>query len=289
MSAHQPTQMYLPWNTYVNTYLLHFLFQLETLLIEGRADIYPLRYFSFQGLPAVHRYALPIQLDIWGIINAVYIVLSIDSCFSLDVSFPEHIKTHEQKSLISVQLRQSIFNFAAAWGSSFRAIHHVFEKSTRGRGLQMWEVGFWLHWQLWGTEVSQSRKWLDLPCGRLAHPDNNPHSFEHPGSPQAPTEGGGAAQKRQGRLDLPVQASKTWNLDGAVTPTGQNRTKDDSKTFKGIVSVKSFKIKMPVAPLLLRLFRTTCQLTATLYVTLESHVLPITVLHNRKLIQQVIC
>lgn len=53
----------------------------------------------------------------------------------------------------------------------------------------MWEVGFWLHWQLWGTEVSQSRKWLDLPCGRLAHPDNSPHSFEHPGSPPAPTEG----------------------------------------------------------------------------------------------------
>lgn len=54
--------------------------------------------------------------------------------------------------------------------------------------LQMWKVGFWLHWQLWGTKVSQSRKWLDLPCGRLAHPDKKPHSSEHPGSPQAPTE-----------------------------------------------------------------------------------------------------
>lgn len=62
-------------------------------------------------------------------------------------------------------------------------------KKHKKGGLQMWELGFWLHWQLWGTEVSQSRKWLDLPCGRLAHPDNNPHSSECPGTPQAPTEG----------------------------------------------------------------------------------------------------
>lgn len=64
----------------------------------------------------------------------------------------------------------------------------------------MWEVDlFWLHWQLWGTEVSQSRKWLDLPCVSLAHPDNNPHNSEHPGSLPAPTEGRGKSARAGGK------------------------------------------------------------------------------------------
>lgn len=31
-------------------------------------------------------------------------------------------------------------------------------------------MGFWLHHQLWGTEVCQGRKWLDLPVGRQQPP-----------------------------------------------------------------------------------------------------------------------
>lgn len=118
----------------------------------------------------------------------------------------------------------------------------------------MWEVGFWLHWQLWGTEVFQSRKWLDLPCGTLAHPDNSPHCFEHPGSPQAPTEGSGATSERRGRENLLVQAARTGFGWRCVTSTEQNRAKVSTKTFRGIVSLK---IKMRAAPLLLHLFNTT--------------------------------
>lgn len=131
---------------------------------------------------------------------------------ALTLMFPffnqiELIKLPEQKSLTLTQLWCSIFIFAVTWGSSFRTIHQIFEISTR-RGLQMWEVGFWLHWQLWGKEVSQSRKWLDLPCVRLAHPDNNPHSSEHPGSPQAPTEDCRSTAESQGWKNLLIQVAK---------------------------------------------------------------------------------
>lgn len=158
--------------------------------------------------------------------------LSIDSFFNLDVS--------------------------CLWtGGSMREFlqsnpSHLWKK--RGGGLQMWEVGFWLHWQLWGTEVFQSRKWLDLPCGTLAHPDNSPHCFEHPGSPQAPTEGSGATSERRGRENLLVQAARTGFGWRWVTSTEQNRAKVSTKTFTGIVSLK---IKMRAAPLLLHLFNTT--------------------------------
>lgn len=39
-----------------------------------------------------------------------------------------------------------------------------------GGAVHMWEVGFWLHRQLWGTKVCQGRKWLDLPIGRQQPP-----------------------------------------------------------------------------------------------------------------------
>lgn len=116
---------------------------------------------------------------------------------------------------------------------------HLWKKHKGWGGLQMWEVGFWLHWQLWGTEVSQSRKWLDLPCGRLAHPDNNPHSFEHPGSPQAPTEGGGGAKAvRQRRLNLLLQAAKNRNrnLEGPLSPL-HNKTEAVTRLLKGYIDI----------------------------------------------------
>lgn len=158
-------------------------------------------------------------------------------------------------------------------------------KKAGGGGVQMWEVGFWLHWQLWGTEVFQSRKWLDLPCGTLAHPDNSPHCFEHPGSPQAPTEGSGATSERQGRENLLVQAARTGFGWCCATSTEQNRAKDSTKTLKGIVSLK---IKMRAAPLLFHLFNTTRQ---HLFMSLYGYVLyhTVTELPNRKLIKQVVC
>ena len=122
--------------------------------------------------------------------------------------------------MILVRLWSSIFHFVAAWGSSFRAIHQIFEKGG-GWGLQMWEVGFWLPWQLWGTEASQSRKWLDLPCGRLDHPDNNPHSFEHPGSSTSAHRGLRSHSRAERLL---VQVAKRWNLESDFTPTQENRT-----------------------------------------------------------------
>lgn len=38
------------------------------------------------------------------------------------------------------------------------------KKRQRGRGVQMWEVGFWLHWQLWGTRglSEQEMTWPSL-------------------------------------------------------------------------------------------------------------------------------
>lgn len=112
------------------------------------------------------------------------------------------------------------------------------KKSTKkGEGEGCTDVGGGLLTALTAVrdEVSQSRKWLDLPCGRLAHPDNNPHSFEHPGSPQAPTEGDGATAEWQKRENLLVQVAKTWNLDGAVTPL-QNKTQVRARLwpFKGL-------------------------------------------------------
>lgn len=49
MSAHQPTQMRLPSNTYVNTYLLHFPVHPEALLNEWWADIYLPRHSHCRG------------------------------------------------------------------------------------------------------------------------------------------------------------------------------------------------------------------------------------------------
>lgn len=205
---------------------------------------------SFEWLSGVHC---------WNY-RAFYwkLLLSFDSCFNLDVS-----------CLWTVQLWWSIFNFAAAWGSSFTAIHHIFEKKKawEGRGVQMWEVGFWLHWQLWGTEVFQSRKWLDLPCGSLTHPGNSPHCFEHPGSPQAPTEGSGATADRQGRENPLVQAART--LDGAESPR-QNKT--EPKTWL-----------RPLKRLWVSISR--CELRRFM----ACHVLPMAALPNRKLIKLVIC
>lgn len=89
----------------------------------------------------------------------------------------------------------------------------------------MWEMGFWLHWQLWGTEVSQSRKWLDLPCGRLAHPDNNPHSFEHPVG----------RHKRPQTICLSRRQKFGWCCVTAI-----NKKEQITKTFKGIESIKMY-------------------------------------------------
>lgn len=118
------------------------------------------------------------------------------------------------------------------------------KKAREGRGVQMWEVGFWLHWQLWGTAVFQSRKWLDLPCGRRTHPSNSPHCFEHLGSPQAPTEGSRATADRQGRENLLVQAART--LEGAVSPR-RNKTQPRTwlRPLKRFVSL-SFKTLWPI-------------------------------------------
>lgn len=116
---------------------------------------------------------------------------------------------------------------ASSWSLTYMYVCNIKNKQSSlsfltrmlgGGVLQMWKVGFWLHWHLWGTEVSQSRKWLDLPCGRLAHPGKNPHSPEHPGSPQAPTE------DCKARAELLVKVAKTLNF---AWPSLCNLLKDD--------------------------------------------------------------
>lgn len=95
--------------------------------------------FSFQGLSAVLSTSWRDVKQICSTNPGSYfrnyylsLLITIVSCFDLDVSRLSsnwaHKKTHEQKALVLVQLWWSIFNFAAAWGSSFRAIHHIFEK-----------------------------------------------------------------------------------------------------------------------------------------------------------------
>lgn len=66
---------------------------------------------------------------------------------------------------LGLRRRKTIVSFDAR-GSSLTVIHHVFCFFLRlsGRGVQMWEVGFWLHWQLWGTRSlsEQEMTWPSL-------------------------------------------------------------------------------------------------------------------------------
>lgn len=153
-----------------------------------------------------NRSALPIQLDISGIILLfIFILYSIlFPVLNLMFHVINQIELIKKKSLEEIHLSfcSSVREFLQSNPS------HLWEKHWGDS--QMWEVGFWLHWQLWGTEVSQSRKWLDLPCGRLAHPDNNPHSSVHPGSPQVPTEGHRPTAERQGQENLLFQVANIW-------------------------------------------------------------------------------
>lgn len=163
VSALQPTQMYLPYNMYINTSLLHLPVRVKweagrhsspgTSLTVGCWNDRSLLWLTST------RYWLP--CSIW--------------CFCL------------QAGGLMVQLwcmrefllKQSITSLKK-------------KKRQRERVEEGYRCGRWASDctdSCEGREAFQSRKWLDLPGGRQTQPDISPHCFEHPGSLRAPTEG----------------------------------------------------------------------------------------------------
>ena len=204
MSAHQPTQMYLPKNTYVNTYLLHFIFQLERLLDRWWAEINLLKCFSLQGLSAVHSvfHGGDVETDLLHLSSLIFPELSLVriSCFNLVFNQAELVKKKR------VMMKRAPWCEGLPSEPSITSLKKEKHKGGDGRvggGGGGWtDVGGGLLTALTSVRdggLSEQGNDLTFPVGDWPGPTTTPTALCIPGSLRAPTEGRGSTAERQGR------------------------------------------------------------------------------------------
>lgn len=182
----------------------------------------------------------------------------------------------------SLTLMFLVFEQEAAWGSSFRAIHHIFEKSRGG----VTDVGGGLLTALTavrdGGLSEQEMTWP--PLWDTSPPRQQPPLLWASWVTTGAHRGQRSNIRAAGGEKICWSRRQELGLDGAVSPR-QNKTEQKSplRPLEGLWVSKSRCEPHHCSYIYL------IQHDSPLYVTLWLRAIPVTELPNRKLIKPVIC